>query len=87
MSFFSKLFNKSTGKRFRLNKETSECVNIVDSIAKAKVLHRELILLCHPDRHINQLQLANELTSLVNTNKHNFQELKSLEKRIKSELY
>ena len=36
---------------FPAKNKTNESINIVNSIAKAKKLHKELILYAHPDRH------------------------------------
>jgi hypothetical protein len=60
--------------------------NVVDSIAKAKSLHKSLILKAHPDKHPNKTELAQLLTGLININRYNYSELLKIEKRINNEL-
>lgn len=64
----------------------SESVNIVESIAGAKSLHKELILKSHPDKHPDKEELAKEITDLVNENRYNYRELLRLKERIEGEL-
>ena len=73
MKFFRK---KHTG----LNDES---YNVVQSISKAKVLYKKLVMLSHPDKHPQKEALATELTNLVNANKYNYRELLLLEEQIK----
>lgn len=63
-----------------------EAFNVVESIAKAKGLHKKLILLSHPDKYPNKIELATKLSELVNANRYNYRELLKLEERIKNEL-
>lgn len=64
----------------------NDCNNVVDSIAKAKQLHKSLIVRCHPDKNIKHHDLALQLSELVNSNRYNYLELVKLEKRINKEL-
>lgn len=64
----------------------SESVNIVESIASAKSLHKELIRKTHPDKNPMKLELAQELTELLNMNRYNYRELLKLKERIENEL-
>jgi len=80
MSFFNFLFRKKK-KTFK-----DESLNVVLSIAKAKQLHKRLVVLSHPDRNPDNQELATELSSLVNQNRYNYQALIELEKRIVTEL-
>ena len=64
----------------------SESANIVESIASAKSLHKELILKSHPDKHPDKEELAKEIADLVNENRYNYRELLKLKERIENEL-
>ena len=49
------------------NHSTSdEAYNIVESMAKAKPLYKELIKQAHPDKHPNNKDVAEELTAMIN---------------------
>ena len=63
-----------------------ESANVVESIAGAKTLHKELIRRAHPDKHSDKEELAKEITDLVNENRYNYRELLRLKKRIENEL-
>ena len=48
------------------NHSTSdEAYNIVESMAKAKPLYKELIKQAHPDKHPNNKDVAEELTAIT----------------------
>ena len=68
------------------NKNYDDCKNVVNSIAKAKSLHKRLIVLDHPDKNPDKVELATKLSELVNENRYNYSELLKLEERIKNEL-
>ena len=72
----------------RKNREAivSESLNIVESIANAKALHKELIRIAHPDKNPNNIEIAKELSELININRYNYKELLILKKRIEREL-
>ena len=55
-----------------------ESVNVVESIASAKSLHKELIRLAHPDKNPMKVELAQEITELLNMNRYNYRELLKL---------
>ena len=71
-----------SGRKERLN----ESNNVVESIAKSKMLYKELIKKSHPDKHPQKEELAKEITDLVNSNRYNYRELVKLKERIDSEL-
>ncbi len=73
---------------FKREKNTNyeDCNNVVNSIAKAKSLHRRLIILSHPDKNPNKIELATRISELVNKNRYNYKELLKLEELIKREL-
>lgn len=64
---------------FPAKSKTKESINIVNSIAKAKKLHKELILYTHPDRHPNNQELATQLSEQINENRFNYSELLKLQ--------
>lgn len=70
-------------KKNKLNKDLNdETFNIVESIVKSKNLYKKLIVLTHPDKHPQNINLATELSELVNKNRYNYRELLKLEKII-----
>ncbi len=69
MNIFTRLFcskNHSTN---------DEAYNVVESIAKAKQLYKELIKQTHPDKHPNNKDVAEKLTAMINNNRFNYREL------------
>ena len=72
---------------FPAKNKTNESINIVNSIAKAKKLHKELILYAHPDRHPNNQELATRSSERINENRFNYSELLKLQDIINKELY
>lgn len=81
-AWIQRMINSFSGKTERLN----ETHNVVESIAKSKVLYKELIREAHPDRHRQKEELAKEITEQININRYNYQELLKLEERIRNEL-
>ena len=71
---------------FPAKNKTNESINIVNSIAKAKKLHKELILYAHPDRHPNNQELATRLSERINENRFNYSELLKLQDIINKNL-
>lgn len=84
MKWYQKLV--SLFKRKKRKMSTNEAINVVASLAKAKQLHKKLLIKTHPDRHLDKIELATELSSLVNENRYNYEALLQLEKRIETEL-
>lgn len=80
--WFKRLFMS----RKQRKESISESMNIVESIAGAKSLHKELVLKSHPDKHPDKEELAKEITNLVNENRYNYRELLKLKGRIENEL-
>ena len=74
-------------RRKRVRSKVREEVNVVESMAKAKSLYKELILKAHPDRHVDKADLAQSITEEINKNRHNYQELLKLKSLIESELF
>ena len=78
-------------KRFFLSRKNRkeamlESANVVESIASAKTLHKELILKAHPDKNPTKVELAQELSELINVNRFNYRELLKLKERVENEL-
>ena len=63
-----------------------ESMNVVESIAGAKTLHKELIRKAHPDKNPTKVELAQELSELININRFNYRELLKLKARVENEL-
>ncbi|MBD5353442.1 MAG: J domain-containing protein [Bacteroides sp.] len=60
--------------------------NVVASIAQCKQLYKRLSILAHPDRNLDKVKIATELTEEINANRYNFSMLKRLEERVNTEL-
>ena len=74
-------------KKFFVSSEQShEELNIVNSIANAKQLYKELIVKAHPDKHPNNVELAQSITDSINSNRYNYSELLKLKTIIENEL-
>ena len=82
-SWFKRLFLSQKHRKEAI----SESINVVESIAGAKTLHKELIRKAHPDKHSDKEELAKEITDLINENRYNYRELLRLKERIENELY
>lgn len=74
-------------RRKRMRSKVREEVNVVESMAKAKSLYKELIRKAHPDRHIDKVDLAQSITEEINKNRYNYQELLKLKSLIEIELF
>ena len=82
---FKNIFStKNKKQKFDVN---SEIHNIVESFSKAKPLYKELIQRTHPDKHPENIDLATELSSLLNENRFNYSKLIEISIRIDSELF
>lgn len=81
---------KLCGKRRKKNVDSihsaEDELNIVQSMAKCKKLHKRLCVLAHPDKHPDKEELATAIMNEVNNNRFNYSELTKLEQRIKEEL-
>ena len=74
-------------KLFNRKKDLSEeTYNVVQSISEAKQLYKNLVSMCHPDKHPQKIAIATELTQLINRNRYNYRELLHLKERVKNEL-
>lgn len=74
-------------RRKRVRSKVREEVNVVESMAKAKSLYKELIRKAHPDRHVDKVELAQTITEEINKNRYNYQELLRIKGLIDSELF
>lgn len=81
-AWIKRMIQSFSGRKERLN----ESNNVVESIAKSKMLYKELIKKSHPDKHPQKEKLAKEIAALVNDNRYNYQELLKLKERIENEL-
>lgn len=73
-------------KMFTPQKRSNEELNVINSIAKAKKLYKELIIKAHPDKHPNNMELAQSLTEEINNNRYNYNELLKLKEIIEKDL-
>lgn len=74
-------------KRFFIRKELKhEELNVVNSMANAKKLYKELIIKAHPDKHPDNVELAQSLTESINNNRYDYDELLNLKTIIEKEL-
>lgn len=67
---------------------SDEAINVVQSIAKAKMLYKSLCSKCHPDRFPNnpeKQRLAEEVFKEVVKNKYSYSNLMEIEERINNE--
>lgn len=81
-AWIKRIIQSFSGRKERLN----EGNNVVESIAKSKMLYKELIKKSHPDKHPQKEKLAKEIAELVNNNRYNYRELLKLKERIENEL-
>lgn len=75
-----------TRLHFRRSIKTDESSNVVDSMVKARQLYKELVIAIHPDKHIDQQDVAEDLMKRVVANKHNYHALISLKKEMEEKL-
>lgn len=83
MNFFNRFI---TRLKFRRTIRTDESSNVVDSIAKARKLYKNLCIVAHPDKHPSKKEFAEDIMQRITANKHNYSVLKSLEMEIAEKL-
>ncbi len=83
MGIIQKLLNRI---RFRKSIRHDESANIVNGIAKARSLYKELIPKVHPDRHQEKKEIAEELTMKINENRYNYEALLLLKQEVEEKL-
>ena len=71
---------------FRKTEIIHEEMNVINSMANAKKLYKELIIRAHPDKHPDKTELAQSMTERINNNRYNYNELFKLKKIVDSEL-
>ena len=72
--------------RFRRKIKKDESVNVVDSIAKARRLYKELSIKVHPDKNGDKAEIAEELMQRIVANRSNYAALLSLKKEVEEKL-
>ena len=88
MDFWNRVFRKSVKKSN--SNPSDEAVNVVQSIANAKILYKSLCVRCHPDKFAtdyNKLVIAEDLFKELVDNRYNYSMLLKLEKCIDEKLY
>lgn len=83
MNLIKSIFHHFRRKRIL---DCEDCNNVVNSIAKAKSLHKRLIVLSIYDKNPNKIELATKISESINENRYNYKELLKLEQQIKNEL-
>lgn len=84
MNMFTRLFNR---KKFKKTIKSDQSRNVVDGMVKARQLYKELCVKAHPDRHLDRIDVAEELMKKVSENKYNYRELLNLKKEIQLKLF
>lgn len=72
--------------RFRKTIRRDESTNVVNGIAKARSLYKELIPKAHPDRHQEKKEIAENLTMQINENRYNYEALLLLKQEVEEKL-
>ena len=72
--------------RFRKTIRHDESTNVVNGIAKARSLYKELIPKTHPDRHQEKKEIAEKLTMQINENRYNYEALLLLKQEVEEKL-
>jgi len=72
--------------RFKKNIKTDESKNVVDGMVKARQLYKVLAIKAHPDKHPDKRDVAEDITSRLTCNKHNYAALLMLKEEIENKL-
>ena len=72
--------------RFQKSIKTDESQNVVAGMAKARQLYKELAIKAHPDRNPQKQSIAEEITTRLTCNKHNYAALLKLKEEIEKTL-
>lgn len=83
MNILNRLYNRI---RFKKKFKRDESRNVVDGMAKARRLYKELAIKAHPDRNPHKRELAEEITARLTNNKFNYMALLELKKEIEKKL-
>ncbi len=84
MNYLTRLINRL---RFRKQVKQDECLNVVNGMAKAKLLYKELCILAHPDKHPGKEAISEEIIKKITSNKHNYSALIELKKEVYEKLF
>lgn len=79
MNLFSRLIRRI---RFRRTIKSDQSKNVVDGIAKARRLYKELSVAAHPDKHPDDSVWANDVMSRIVANRHNYMVLLEIKEEI-----
>ena len=83
MAFFQHFLNRL---RFRRKIKSDESTNVVDSMVKARHLYKELCLKAHPDKNINQKEIAQDLMQRIEANRYDYSSLLRLRDEVLEKL-
>ncbi len=84
MNYLTQLINRL---RFRKQVTQEECLNVVNGMAKAKILYKELCILAHPDKHPGKEAIAEDIIKKITSNKNNYSALIALKKDVYDKLF
>lgn len=84
MNILVRLINRI---HFKMKESADEGKNVVAGMAMAKQLYKELAIKAHPDRNPDKRELAEDITSRLTCNKHNYNALLKLKEEIEKNLY
>lgn len=65
-------------------KESTEHLNVVEGIGKAKTLYKSLVSIAHPDKHPNEVERYVEIMDRITANRYNYRELLKLKDEIEN---
>ena len=68
--------------KFRKTILEDQSVNVVDGIAKAQRLYKDLAKVAHPDKNPDKREIAEELMQRIVSNKWNYEKLMSLRQEV-----
>lgn len=68
--------------RFRKSLNKDESINVIDGMVKAKLLYKKLSVAAHPDKHPDNLAIAEDIMARISANRYNYSELILLEKEV-----
>ncbi len=69
----------------KINKDDVQNIAIgISKSSELEKLYKKLIVLVHPDKNLDKIDIAIEYTQLLNDNRYNYAQLKELEEKIKT---
>lgn len=72
--------------KFRKSIKSDQSINVVDGMVRAQKLYKELCIAAHPDKHIQNKDVAEALMKRIVENRYNYQGLLLLKKEVAEKL-